>query len=457
MKNLNRRTFLKHSSLGLLGVSLMGCASKQQQSPNFVIIFIDDMGYGDTSRTGHPTISTPNLDRLADQGVTMTQFYSVAAVCSPSRAALLTGRYQIRNGVTKVLFPYHDVGLPKTEKTLASLLKQKSYATACIGKWHLGHHPEFLPTSHGFDYYYGIPYSNDMDVKEWGGIPTPLMRNETIIEQPCDQTTITKRYTQESKKFIQEHKDKPFFLYLAHTMPHFPLFRSEKFVDISRRGLYGDVISELDWSVGQIMDCLKQQGLEKNTLLIFTSDNGPWTMKGVQGGSSGLLRGGKASTFEGGVREPFIARFPGKLPAGSINMEVATTMDLFTTCLTLAGVPVPDDRPIDGNDLMPVWRNEQSSKSDPVYFYWDDKLAAMRSGKYKLHFRKHIGNWVWVDCDPLELYDLEIDPSEKYEISAQFPEIVSRLTEQAEKFKKEIAERGENKELIEKLENWQQS
>lgn len=455
MERTDRRTFLKNSALGLAGLGLSSvwrnCGKPSKGLPNFVIIFCDDMGYGDMARTGHPTIRTPNLDRMADEGVIMTQFYSAAAVCSPSRAALLTGRYPIRNGIVRVLFPHHAIGLPKDEITLAELLQQKGYATAAIGKWHLGHHPQFLPLNNGFDYYYGIPYSNDMDSPGRNEPPIPLMRNEKIIEQPCDQDTISKRYTEEAIKFMEEHKNSPFFVYLAHTMPHVPLHCSDNFRGKSRRGLYGDVIEEIDWSVGQILESLKRFELDDNTLVIFTSDNGPWTMKNERGGSAGLFRGAKGSTWEGGVREPFIARFPGKLPQGTVCTEVGTTMDIFTTCLKLAGLEIPGDRPIDGKALLPVLKGESKSSHNILYYYWDDRLTAIRAGKYKLHFSKSIGNWKWADCDPYELYDLEVDPSEKYDLAAKKPEIVEKLTRQAGEFKANIARRGENKELIQQL------
>ncbi len=445
---MKRRQFLKSSFLAA-GAGLMGCAASVKQQPNFVLIFVDDMGYGDMARTGHPTIATPNLDRLADQGVMMTQFYSASSVCSPSRAALLTGRYPIRTGITRVLFPHHDIGLPQTEKTCATLLKTKNYATACIGKWHLGHLPEFLPTSHGFDYYYGIPYSNDMDGS--GRPPIPLMRNTEIIEQPCDQTTLTKRYTQEAVKFIQENQDGPFFLYLAHTMPHIPLFRSKAFVGRSKRGLYGDVIEEIDWSVGQVMAALEQAGAEKNTFLVFTSDNGPWSHKKQNGGSSGLLRGAKASTWEGGHREPFIARYPGVLPAGRMCTEVGTTMDLFTTIITLAGIPVPGDRPIDGKNILPVLQGTEKSPHDKFYYYWLEDLNAIRSGKYKLHFRKNIGGFQHGPCEPYELYDLLVDPSEQYDLAAEMPDVVERLTAEARAFDRKIKSLGESREILKKI------
>ncbi|MCH7687048.1 MAG: sulfatase, partial [Planctomycetes bacterium] len=346
-------------------------AAQNQRPPNIVVIFADDLGYGDLGCFGHPTIRTPNLDRMAAEGIRFTQFYSAAPVCTPSRAALLTGRLPIRSGMCsdkrRVLFPNSGGGIPASEVTLAEALKEKGYATACIGKWHLGHLPQFLPTNNGFDSYYGIPYSNDMDrvagvpkgraaflipkVKFWN---VPLMRNENIIERPADQTTITKRYTKQAVKFIEQNKDQPFFLYMPHTMPHVPLFRSEKFVGKSSRGLFGDIVEEIDWSVGQVLDTLRKHNLDKNTLVWFSSDNGPWLIFNEQGGSAGLLRDGKGSTWEGGMREPTVAWWPGKIAAGTVSQELGSTMDIYTTAIKLAGGNVPNDRIVDGVDLRPV-------------------------------------------------------------------------------------------------------
>ncbi|MHC4722418.1 MAG: sulfatase family protein, partial [Planctomycetota bacterium] len=296
---MNRRNFLKTLCKGTAAAALANYstaplfAADKKKPPNIVVIFADDLGYGDLGSFGHPTISTPNLDRMAAEGMKFSQFYSAAPVCTPSRAALLTGRLPIRNGMCsdrrRVLFPNSAGGLPETEITIASALKTAGYATCCIGKWHLGHLSRFLPTRHGFDYYYGIPYSNDMK-------PCPLMRNEETIEVPADQTTLTRRYTEQALQFIQKNKHKPFFLYFPHTFPHIPLFASRNFKDTSLRGLYGDVVEELDWSVGKILDSLHKNHLAENTLVFFTSDNGPWLIMDLRGGSAGLLRGGKGST-----------------------------------------------------------------------------------------------------------------------------------------------------------------
>jgi len=324
------------------------------KSPNFIIIFTDDQGFEDIGCFGSPKIKTPHLDKLAAEGRKFTSFYSANSVCSPSRASLLTGCYPVRVSIPGVLFPRHEIGLNPDEITIADLLKSKGYATSCIGKWHIGHKPKFLPTRQGFDSYYGIPYSNDMtidpeanlaaDIKLREGFTldrirnekpkkdfVPLMRNEEVIEYPCDQTTLTKRYTEEAVKFIEENKNKPFFLYLPHTMPHIPLFASEKFKGKSERGLYGDTIEEIDWSVGEIMKSLRDNNLDENTLVIYTSDNGPWKLKGGRGGSAHPLRGFKFQTYEGGMRVPCIMHWKGKVLAGSSCDEIAATIDLLPT------------------------------------------------------------------------------------------------------------------------------
>ncbi len=426
----------------------------EQRPPNVVVIFADDLGWGDLSCYGHPTIRTPNLDRMAAEGMRFTQFYSAACVCTPSRAALLTGRLPIRSGMCsdrhRVLFPDSGGGIPQQEITLAEALKACGYKTACIGKWHLGHLPQFLPTNNGFDYYFGIPYSNDMDRVadapkgrkafldpkiEYFNVP--LMRNEQIIERPADQTTITRRYTEEAIRFMRQHRDEPFFVYLAHNMPHVPLFRSPAFVNHSLRGLYGDVVEEVDWSVGQVLNAVRELGLEKNTIVWFTSDNGPWLIQLEQGGSAGLLRGGKGSTWEGGMREPGIVWWPGRIPAGVVTAELGSTMDIFVTSILLAGGKVPDDRPIDGVDLRPVLFGQGPSPRKTFFYYRGTRLFAVRQGPWKAHFltQAGYGQRKPVVHDPPLLFHLEHDPSEKYNVAAQHPDVVERLKRVAEQHK----------------------
>lgn len=419
---------------------------------NFVIIFADDLGYGDLGVYGHPTIRTPQLDQMAAEGQKWTNFYVGASVCTPSRAALLTGRLPVRSGMTsnihRVFFPDSQRGIPAEEVTLAEQMKQAGYATACIGKWHLGHKEEYLPTSNGFDYYYGIPYSNDMDNiipfrspngyfefwkseerKDINTFEVPLMRNTEIIERPANQHTITRRYTEESIKFIKENKDQPFFLYLAHNLPHVPLFASEAFEGKSPRGIYGDVVEEIDAGVGNILTTLKETGLAENTIVVFTSDNGPWLIMNQEGGSAGLLRDGKGSTWEGGMREPCIFWSPGNIQPALIT-DLGTTMDLYTTFSNMAGVPVPDDRIVDGLDLSGVLFKEEASPRNDVFYYRGDRLYALRVGDYKAHFitQDPYGPVVEEHNPPL-LYNLSIDPSEKFDIAAENPEILEQIME----------------------------
>ncbi len=427
----------------LIGAAIPAAAA----TPNIVVIFCDDLGYADLGCYGHPTIRTPNLDRMAAEGMRFTQFYSAASVCTPSRAALLTGRLPIRSGMCsdtrRVLFPDSAGGLPAAEITMAEALKAKGYSTACIGKWHLGHLPQYLPTKQGFDSYFGIPYSNDMDrrvelgpkgrdafwnpkVEYWN---VPLLRDEKEIERPADQYTITKRYTQEAVKFIQAKHEKPFFLYLPHSMPHVPLFASKDFTGKSARGLYGDVIEEIDWSVGEIVKSLREAKIDKNTLVFFTSDNGPWLTFGEHGGSAGLLREGKGSTWEGGMRVPGIAWWPGTVPAGVTTQELACTMDLFTTAVSLAGGEVPADRVVDGLDLTPLLTGKGNSPRDTMFYYRGTKLYAVRHGPWKAHFvtRSAYGGEPPVEHNPPALYHLNRDPGEKNDVAKANPEVLAKI------------------------------
>ncbi len=412
--------------------------------PNVVIIFTDDLGYGDLGCYGHPSIRTPQLDRMAAEGVRFTDFYSAAEVCTPSRAALLTGRYPMRSGMAgnrRVLFGDSKGGLPKDEITIAEALKTKGYATAHIGKWHLGIHEGSRPQDQGFDLTYGLPYSNDMDARPGlprgsSGSATPpadgwnvaLMKNGEVIERPAEQTTLTKRYTETAVEFIKEKRGQPFFIYLAHTMPHVPLFASKDFKGRSARGIYGDVVEELDWSVGEVLAALRANGVAENTLVIFTSDNGPWLTMGAQGGSAGLLREGKGSTWEGGMRVPGIAWWPGKIKP-RVNSTPVNAMDLFPTVLGLAGATAPKDRPIDGVDLAGLLLKDEALPERAFFYYRGRQLFACRLGAYKAHFQTQAGYGQPKAEKPETplLYHLAHDPSERFDIAKQNPEVLERI------------------------------
>jgi len=430
--------------LGAFSILIAQSSLSARDQPNFVLIFCDDLGYGDLGSYGHPSIRTPNLDKMAADGMRLTDFYSAASVCTPSRAALLTGRYPVRSGMCsdrrRVLFPDSLGGLPESEWTIAEALKSEGYATAAVGKWHLGHRHQYLPTEHGFDSYYGIPYSNDMDrvsnaprgaakslephINWWN---VPLLRNQKVVEQPVDQTTITRRYTRQATKFIESNRENPFFLYLAHSMPHVPLFRSKQFKGHSLRGLYGDVIEEIDWSVGQILSALTENGLDKNTLVFFTSDNGPWLTQGPAGGTAGLLREGKGSTWEGGMREPAIAWWPGQIQPGSVSSELAATIDLFPTFLSLAGGNLLAGLEIDGHDMSPVLFEHSQSVRHHFAYYRGTQIFALRMGAFKAHFMTKSA----YGRDPIEthdrplIYNLQADPSERFDLGESRPELVA--------------------------------
>lgn len=418
------KTFLALAASLLLAPSLSGVARNepgaQAPKPNIVLIFIDDMGYGDISPFGSTKNRTPNLDQMAREGMKLTSFYA-APVCSVSRAQVLTGCYGVRVSVPGVFFPGEKNGINKDEHTVAELLKAQGYATQCIGKWHLGDQPEFFPTRHGFDHYLGLPYSNDMlHMAKDGTAPVvPLVRDEKVIELLSgeEQSQLTERYTNEAVTFITENQKKPFFLYLPHTAVHVPLHPGGAFRGKSQNGTYGDWVEEVDASVGRVRAALKRLKLEKNTLVIFTSDNGPWLTQGKNGGEAGPLRGGKGSTWEGGVREPTLAVWPGKIAAGSACDAVAGTIDFLPTFVTLAGGTVPTDRKIDGKNIAPLLLGQtKQSPHEARYYYNGYKLEAVRSGPWKLRLES-----------PPQLYNLDQEIGEKTDVAAAHPDVVARL------------------------------
>ena len=424
--------------LALVGAS-QGADSRK---PNFVLIFIDDMGYGDIGPFGSKKNPTPHLDRMAEEGMKLTSFYA-APVCSASRAQLLTGSYAPRVSVPGVFFPAGKNGLNPAEHTIADYLKEAGYDTTCIGKWHLGDQREFLPTRHGFDHYFGIPYSNDMARRSVDGKRVhPLVRDDEVeLIEDEDQRRITREYTEEAVKFIGEHAAKdavPFFLYLPHTAMHVPLFPHQDFVGKSGNGTYGDWVQEVDWSVGQVLDALKQHGLDRSTLVIFTSDNGPWASKGKAGGESGPLRGSKGGTLEGGVREPTIVRWPGKVAAGSTCDAVSGTTDILPTFVKLAGGTLKSGVTIDGRDLSPLLFGQADWPEERAWHYYrGTKLEAVRSGPWKLALTgQSLGMGIKQKPDDLKrggrLYHLGDDLGETTDVSGTHPEIVERLQKLAD-------------------------
>jgi len=453
MRTLNRRNFLK--GLGVAAASLAipdwarGARKSAKRTPNIIVVFCDDLGYGDVGCFGSTKHRTPHIDKMAAEGMRFTSFYVTSGVCTPSRSSLMTGCYPRRVNMHEsarnewVLFPVAARGLNPDEITIAEVLKGRGYATACVGKWHLGDQPQFLPTKQGFDYYYGIPYSNDMGARQRKqNPPLPLLRNEKVIEAPVDQNTITKRYAEEVVKFITANKDRPFFVYLPQTMPHNPVHSSEKFRGKSANKGYGDCVEEIDWSVGQILGALKKLGLDGNTLVIFTSDNGAASR---WGGSNLPLSGWKGSTMEGGMREPCVMRWPGKIPAGGTCDELACTMDLLPTFAKLAGTRAPGDRIIDGRDIWGLMSGRAGAKSphEAFYYYFRDQLQAVRSGKWKLHLartQKPRGNKPAVKVAG-KLYDLKADIAEQNNVAEANPGVVKRLLGLAEKAREDLGDR----------------
>lgn len=440
-------------------VSFLGILVEQAaEQPNFIIIFTDDQGYQDLSCFGSPKIKTPKIDQMALEGARFSSFYSANAICSASRAALLTGRYPSRNGVYHVYYPGAKKGLPSEEVTIAEVLKPVGYRTSIIGKWHLGDGPDALPTKQGFDSYFGIPYSNDMWIhqdqafavdakffqgytleqvqsgeagkrKDRGG-KVPLMRNDKIIEYPVDQTYITERYTDEAIQIISESEkaEQPYFLYLAYSMPHVPLYTAPQFRGKSERGLYGDTVEEMDYHVGRLLDHLRTLGSQKDTLVIFTSDNGPWKLSGGRGGSALPLRGAKFSTYEGGHRVPCVMWWPGTIPARTDSAEILTTLDFLPTFVALSGAALPQDRILDGKDITSLLKAGSDGVSEyEKFFYWSKKnITALRMGNWKL--RIQIDPKSKERGDP-ELYNLADDLPESNNLALQMPKKVKQMTQ----------------------------
>ena len=436
--------------------------TEQPAPPNVIIILADDLGYGDLGAFGSPNIRTPRLDAMAAEGQKWTNFY-VQPVCSPSRAALLTGRLPIRSGMygiatgtaPKVLRDNAAEGLPPDEITIAELLRPRGYATAIVGKWHLGQLRQFLPMNQGFDYWFGLPYSHDMRMtatRENGYQSSayyspkpeywdvPLMRNGDVIERPVDHTTLTKRYTEEALRFIHDNRSRPFFLYLAHSLPHVPLARSTEFVGRSAGGTYGDVVEEIDASAGRILDALKADNVDRRTLVVFTSDNGPWLPFRTHGGSAGPLRGGKGTTWEGGVRTPAIFWWPGTVRPAIVT-DIGSELDLLPTVARFAGAQAPGDRVIDGVDLRAPLTGSGPSPRQAIFYYWDNELRAIRKGRYKAHF---VTSGAYGEGEPRTehaqplLFDLAEDPGERHDIAAQHPDVVADLRREAEAHRKAV-------------------
>ncbi|MDZ4402526.1 sulfatase [Prosthecobacter sp.] len=447
-----------HSFTTFIAFHFVLCSSlfALAKQPNVIIILADDLGYGDLGCYGHPKFKTPRIDQMASEGARLTQFNTPAPFCAPTRASLMTGRYPFRCGMTQNPAPdggpaADALAMPKSEITLAQVLKSAGYATGMVGKWHLGHKPGSLPTECGFDEYYGIPYSNDMR-------PVQVLEGTEVVEYPVVQATLTTRYAKRAADFIQRNAKKPFFLYFAEAMPHKPLAVSEKNDKKSGAGLYGDALADLDDSVGAVLDALKQNGLDDNTLVFFTSDNGAWF-----GGSCGGLRGMKGTNYEGGYRVPMIARWPGKIPAGHVSHELGVMMDLFATVLHVTGVKLPDDRVLDGRNILPLLTSAAKSPHEFIFGHQNSKLATIRDARWKLHLLPasqmklkpgpdgkwldprtpdgvtilapfeqynidaHPGLTTGVEPAKMQLFDLQNDPGEQVDVAAQHPDEVKRL------------------------------
>lgn len=458
------------SILLLISNGIDGGCNNFESNPNVVIIFMDDMGYGDLESYGGTQYHTPFTNKMASEGMRFTHFYAAQAVCSASRAALLTGCYPNRVGISGALMPRSPIAINPEEETLAELLKEQGYYTGMIGKWHLGSKVPHLPLQHGFDEYFGLPYSNDMWTVDYDGnkitdpshrkFKNPLLPliegNERIktIESLEDQAKLTTLYTERACRFIEENQEKPFFLYLAHTMPHVPIGASKKFEGKSEDGLYGDVMMELDWSVGEVLRTLDELNLSENTMVILTSDNGPWLSYGNHSGNTGGLREGKGTSWEGGVRVPFIARWKGKIPEGTISNNMAVTIDLLPTIANLCGTDLPSKK-IDGIDISTLLMGDKDAnpRDHFVYYYKKNSLEAIRKGAWKLAFPHEYRTYKWNipgydglpgpqpnDTTGLALYNLRLDPGENLDVKDKFPEVVNELKELADRYRQELGD-----------------
>lgn len=461
------------TAMGLLAATLPagGVWGAEDRPPNIIHILADDVGYDDVGCFGAKEIATPHIDRLAAAGMRFTSFYAPASTCTPTRAALMTGCYAPRVGVFRVLFPLDRIGLHDREVTIGELLKSRGYATAVVGKWHLGHRPEFLPTRHGFDLFFGVPYPNDhgperlAQGKTRGFPPIPLIRGEQIVEQPAQLASLPERFTAEAVKFITDHKDRPFYLHLANIETHTPWLVGQRFQYKSRAGVFGDAVQCLDGTVGEVLATLDKLGLAERTLVVFTSDNGPLVhrypeLEGIYGHTATVdvarkhvLREGKyQSMYEGGTRVSAVMRWPGKIPAGSACHEIAAGFDLFTTFAKLAGADIPQDRIIDGKDLTPLMFNQPGAKSphEAFYYYEGQRLAAVRSGKWKLAFGpprpqgKPKSPAKGKQPPAEQLFDLDADLGETTNVAAQQPEVIQRLRSLADRAREDLGDAGRN-------------
>lgn len=447
------------ASFAMVGTAAVAADSGASRPPNLIVIYCDDLGYADIEPFGAPKTKTPNLVRFAAEGRKFTDFHVTSGVCSPSRASLITGCYPKRVGLHTnekggwVLFPGNQRGLNSEEVTLAEVLKSTGYATACVGKWHLGDQPEFLPTRHGFDVYFGIPFSNDMGQTTDKGRTrtdrpaTPLLRGEEVIEREPDQRQLTHRYTDEAVRFVEAHRDGPFFLYLAHSMPHWPQYASETFAGKSTNGRYGDAVEEIDASTGELLDALKRLGIDERTLVVFTSDNGG-PLK--QGANNTPLRAGKGTTWEGGMRVPCLMRWPKTIPSGTVCDELASTLDLLPTFARLAGAAVPTDRILDGKDIGPLLTGAPGAMTphEAFFHYHRGQLQAVRSGPWKLivpHIaRPNQGKPEHTVSVSLQLYHLGDDIRESKNVAAAHPEVVRRLTALADRCREDLGDESLN-------------